>query len=113
MTEPHATPPRLKTIAARLEMAAPLLAVLALVYRATLYWVLPGNGADDPGPAALLDFGLAMLLFLVCLACAAAGVAISIKGPPQDKRLAYRAFFSGVMSFLLYDLLHPYLPRLM
>jgi len=105
--------PKLKRAAAILEVAAIVIALLGLTYRATLFWLLPAGRGDAPGLAPLLDFGLAMLLFVVCVLCAGIGVAISLQGSQGDKRYAYQAFFIGVLSFLLYDLLHPYVPRLM
>jgi len=105
--------PRLKAIAARLEIAVLAIALLALAFRATLYWTLPGGGNGGSGPGALLDFGLALLLFLLCALCASAGVAISVLGERSDKRHAYQAFFIGVLSFLAYDLLYPHVPQLL
>jgi hypothetical protein len=105
--------PKLKRAAAILEVAAIVIALLGLTYRATLFWLLPAASAEAPGLAALLDFGLAMLLFVVCMLCAGVGVAISLQGSQDDKRYAYRAFFIGVLSFFCYDLLHPYVPRLL
>ena len=104
---------RLKAAAAFLEVAAFIITLLALAFRATLYWQLPVSTSDNPGLAPLLDFSLAMLLFAICLLCAGVGVAISLQAGPRDKRHAYQAFFIGVLCFVLYDLLYPYVPRLM
>lgn len=104
---------RFKALARPLEIAAPVLAILALLYRATLYWTLPGGASGEPGTAQLLDLGLALLLFLVGLLCAGAGVAISLFGGQADKGRAYRAFFLGAGSFMLYEFIYPHVPRLM
>lgn len=114
MPTPTSTiPPKLKRATALLEITAISITLLALTYRATLYWWLPSSSNGELGLAPLLDFGLAMLLFVVCLLCAGAGVAISLQASTGEKRFAYRAFFIGVLSFVLYDLAYPYIPRLL
>jgi hypothetical protein len=70
---------RIKRLSLLLQAGAVLTGVVALAYRATLYWALPGGG-DAPGTRDLVDFGLAMMLFLVCALCATSGVAISVLG---------------------------------
>ncbi len=104
---------RIKHLAGLLEKATILLALGALLYRATVYWRLSAGPEQSAGPGEWIDLGLALLLFLVSLACASTGVAISMLGGKSDKPLAYRAFFIGVLSFLGYDLIHPYIPRLL
>lgn len=104
---------KLKTAATYLEITSILISLFALAYRATLYWLLPASSDGTPGLAPLLDFSLAMLLFAVCLLCAGAGVGIHMQGEISDRRYAYRAFFIGVLSFLIYDLLYPHIPRLL
>lgn len=104
---------KVKRLANVLEKMAISLAVWSLFYRATLYWRLPAEPGQDYGLGDLLDLIFALLLFLACLACAGAGAAISILGEKADKSLAYRAFFVGVLSFLITDLLNPHIPRLM
>ena len=103
----------LKRLSIRLQVVTVLIGVVALAFRSTLYWTLPAASGDAPALADLLDFSLAMLLFVVCALCATSGVGISLLGGAGDKRHAYQAFFVGVLSFLAYDLLHPLLPRLM
>jgi hypothetical protein len=103
---------RLKRLAASLEIGVLGLAVLALLFRATVYWQLPAGSGEPYGTGDVIDLGLALLLFLACGFCAICGVAISMLGDKADKRFAFQAFFIGVVSFLAYDLLHPYVPRL-
>ena len=104
---------RLKKVAASLEIGALVIVVWALLFRATLYWKLPPASGEPYGTGDVLDFAFAILLFGVCCLCAMAGVAISLLGDQGDKRFAYQAFFIGVVSFFAYDLLHPYVPRLL
>lgn len=104
---------RLKRLSITLQLGAVMIGVLALAYRATFYWTLPAASGNAAATGEVVDFALALLLFLVCALCATSGVAISVLGERSDKRHAYQAFFVGVLTFLAYDLLHPYLPRLM
>jgi hypothetical protein len=104
---------RLKKLAASLEIAVLVLAVAALVFRATLYWQLPAADGEPYGTGDVLDLALALVLFVVCSLCAVTGVAISILGDRADKRFAYQAFFIGVLSFVAYDWLYPHVPRLL
>lgn len=83
----------IKHFARLLEKSAIGLALGSLFYRATLYWELPAKPGQDYALGDLLDLILALLLFLTCLLCAGAGVAISMLGEKDDKPLAYRAFF--------------------
>lgn len=103
----------IKRLAGILEKVVIGLALLALLYRATLFWRLSAETGQAYGTGDLLDLALALLLFLLCLLCAGVGVAISMLGEKEDKPLAYKAFFVGILSFIGYDLLHPLIPRLM
>lgn len=103
----------IKRAAAYLEVGSVSLALLALAYRASLYWQIAVTEGQAPSTRDLLDFALALLLFVVCGLCATAGVAINLMGERSDRPRAYRAFFVGVVTFLLYDILHPHVPRLL
>lgn len=104
---------RLTRTASYLEIAALVLTVIALGFRATLYWTLHAADGGSAGPAYSIDLGLALLLFATCLTCAGVGVAISLYGTKASKGRAYRAFFVGVLCFLFYDLVYPYVPQLL
>ena len=103
---------QLKPVSFKLEVIAIVLAVFALLYRATMYWHLPIATGEAYGLGDLLDFGLALALFLICILCAAAGVALSTKPDPEQHRLAFRPVLVGILSFVVYYFLHPYVPRL-
>ena len=96
-----------------LEIAAVSLAIIALLYRATVYWQLPPPPGEPYGPGDIIDFAFAMLLFLVCGLCAAAGVASSMSGDGSEQHLAFRPAVIGITSFVGYYLLHPHIPRLL
>ena len=85
-----------------LEAAAVSLAIGALLYRATVYWRFTPAPGEPYGVGDIIDFALAMLLFLVCGLCAAAGVAASM-----------RPAVIGITSFVVYYFLHPHVPRLL
>lgn len=104
---------RLHRAAGLLRVLAPALAVLGLAYRATLYWSLPAGSDGSPGLGPMLDFGLALVVFAVSLLCAGVGVLINLRGTLADRGRAYLTFFVGVGSFLVYELVTPYVPALM
>lgn len=101
---------RLSTI---LEFATVALAILALVFRATLYWLIPVAEGEPYGLGDVLDFGLMILLFLVSSVCASFGVLLSIRGDGLEQRLAFRPVLVGICSFVVYYLVHPQVPRLL
>ncbi|MEM7254010.1 MAG: hypothetical protein AAF493_21535 [Pseudomonadota bacterium] len=96
-----------------LEIITIVLAVGALIYRATVYWKIPVAPGEPYGLGDLIDFGLGLLVFLIACICAACGVGISMTAPPDIKPQAYRPLFIGMGSFLLYYFLHPHVPRLL
>ena len=96
-----------------LEAAAVSLAIGALLYRATVYWRFTLAPGEPYGVGDIIDFALAMLLFLVCGLCAAAGVAASMSGDGTQQHLAFRPAVIGMTSFVVYYFLHPHVPRLL
>lgn len=93
-------------------MLAMAMALGALLFRATLYWVIPVTDGEPYGLADVIDFGLGLVLFLVCTVCAATGVLLSFRQDPEEHRLAFRPVLVGILSFLAYYFLHPHVPRL-
>ncbi|MGR9089589.1 MAG: hypothetical protein ACU85U_03295 [Gammaproteobacteria bacterium] len=100
-------------VARSLEVAAVSLAVGALLYRATAYWLFVPAKGEPYGVGDIIDFALAMLLFLVCGLCAAAGVASSMSGDGTEQHRAFRPAVIGITSFVVYYFLHPHVPRLL
>jgi len=88
-------------------------ALLALVYRATLYWLLPPVAGESFGLGDIVDFGLALELFFLSLLCAASAVVLSLKGQGQAQHLAFRLAVIGITTFVVYYFLHPHMPQLM
>lgn len=89
------------------------MAIAALLYRATVYWTIPVANGDPYGVGDIIDFGFAMVLFLVCAACAATGVLLSFRHDSDDHKLAFRPVLVGILSFGTYFLLHPRVPQLL
>lgn len=90
------------------------LAVAALCFRATLYWLLPPNPGEAYGRGDVVDFALGLLLFFVSCLCAASAVALSMRGDhATDQHLAFRPAVVGITTFVLYYFVHPYVPRLL
>ena len=96
-----------------LEATAVSLAIGALLYRATAYWLFIPAPGEPYGVGDVIDFALAMLLFAVCGLCAAAGVASSMSGDGKEQHLAFRPAVIGITSFVVYYFLHPHVPRLL
>jgi hypothetical protein len=98
-----------------LERTCVTLALVALAFRATLYWRMPAAPGASYGPGDVLDFALGLVLFALCCACAASGVALSLRGAQRDGAAmarAYRPVVIGMTSFVVYYFLHPHVPRL-
>lgn len=104
---------RIKQAVPILEISTLVFAAWSLLYRSTLYWTLPIDQGSRHGLGDTLDLLFALLLFIICFLCAASGVALSLMGGPGEKRLAYRPFLVGVLSFLVYDIVHPHMPKLL
>ena len=103
----------IQRVARVLEVAAVSLALGALLYRATAYWMFVPAQGEPYGIGDIIDFALAMLLFLVFGLCAAAGVAASMSGDGTEQHLAFRPAVIGITSFVVYYFLHPHIPRLL
>ena len=106
---------RYERYARRLETAVLAVAGVAVLFRLTWYWQLPKAEGASYGTGDVLDFALTLLLFLVATACAACGVALSLRGAPgraDDVGRAYRPLLIGITTFVAYYFLAPYLPRL-
>ena len=100
------------TASRALEKGALALAALALIYRASWYWRMPPPAGQTYGMGDIVDFALALALFLVCGACAASGVALGMHTDGHTGA-AYRPAVIGMTTFVAYYLLHPYVPRLL
>lgn len=96
-----------------LEAASIALAIGALLYRGTAYWLFAPAPGEPYGLGDIIDFALAMVLFVVCGLCAAAGLASSMSGDGSEQHLAFRPAVIGITSFVAYYLLHPHVPRLL
>lgn len=103
----------MKRFSVSLEIAVVALAVLALLFRATLYWLIPVAEGEPYGLADVLDFALMVLLFITSSLCAGVGVWLSIRGDELAQRLAFRPVLVGICSFVIYYLIYPHVPRLL
>jgi hypothetical protein len=103
----------MKKVSVTLEIVTVALAILALVFRATLYWLIPGAPGEAYRLGDVLDFGLMVLLFFTGAVCAGLGVVLSMRGNELEQRLAFRPVLIGICSFVIYYLVHPHVPRLL
>ena len=103
----------IKRGSAYLETSALVLAVGALLFRATIYWRMPIELGAEYGVGDIIDFVLGFVLFIICGLCAGAGVALSAMQHPEAQQSAYRPILIGITSFVVYYFVHPYVPRLL
>ena len=96
-----------------LETIAMVLAIGALLFRATIYWKMPIEPGAGYGVGDIIDFVLGFVLFIICGLCAIAGVALSAMQHPEAQQSAYRPILIGITSFVVYYFVHPYVPRLL
>ncbi len=89
------------------------LAVVAVVYRAILYPLIDKPPGASWGNGDVIDFALGLLLFLSGGLCAASGIALSAMADNRDRGAAYRPVLIGMTTFVVYYLVHPYIPFLL
>ncbi len=104
-------PTRLERVARHLEHAVLAVAASAIVFRIGVYAHLPKAEGAAYGSGDVVDFALTLLLFLLATACAACGVAISLRSGQGATSNAYRPVLIGITTFVVYYLLAPQLPR--
>lgn len=103
---------RATRIARGLESAVLALGFAALLYRATLYGLIERPPGAAWGRGDVIDFGLGVVLFLLGGVCAGAGILLSTHPDCSDRGVAYRPVLIGMTTFVVYYLLHPYIPVL-
>ena len=101
-----------KRFSAVLEICVVVLALAALLFRASVYWLLPPLAGESYGWGDVLDFALGLTLFFVSGLCAIMAVVMSIKGQGLEQQLAFRPAVVGITSFVVYYYLHPHMPQL-
>ena len=105
--------PTLPRAARLLETAVLSVAVAGLVFRVAGYARFTRPAGAAWGTGDVIDFGIVLLLFLLSTACAACGVAISLRGAADGRSsqaAAYRPLLVGVTTFVAYYFLAPRLP---
>jgi len=103
----------IKRLARALETATVATALLALGFRATLYWRWPPPPGASYGSGDLVDFGLGLVVFALATLAASCAVALSLRADRAGMAAAYRPLVVGTTTFAVYYFLHPYVPRLL
>lgn len=104
----------LARVARALERGVIALAVAALLYRATVYHLIPRPAGAPWGLADVIDFALGVVLFLLGGICAGVGIALSNRArEPAERGAAHRPVVTGMTAFVVYYLVHPYVPALL
>ena len=106
------SPSRLERIARALETGVLVTAAAGVVFRLGWYWHLPKAPDARYGSGDVVEFALTFVLFMLSTACAASGVAMSLRGPGQTGANPYRPLLVGITTFVAYYFLAPHLPRL-
>ena len=90
-----------------------VLAVLGLLYRATVYWKIPMLPSDPYGLGDIIDlFWFIALLVLAGITLMFSAV-IAFVPQLRNSRLAFVLFLAAVLSPTAYYLIHPFVPRIM
>ena len=105
-------PARLERVARWLERSVLAVAGIAVLFRLSAYWHLPKAAGASYRTGDVVEFGLTLLLFMLGTACAACGVAMSLRGAGAPTDNAYRPLLIGITTFVGYYLLAPQLPQL-
>ncbi len=103
----------LAALARWLERTVLALAAGALLFRALLYPRMPRPAGAAWGSGDVIDFALGLAVFVLGGACAACGIALTARVEDETARgAAYRPVLTGMTTFVLYYLVHPYVPAL-
>ena len=89
-----------------------VLAVLGLLYRATVYWKIPVSPGDPYGLGDVIElFWFVALLVLAGITLMFSAV-IAFVPQLRNARLAFMLFLAAVLSPTAYYLIHPFVPRI-
>ena len=89
-----------------------ILAVLGLLYRATVYWKIPVSPGDPYGLGDVIElFWFVALLVLAGITLMFSAV-IAFVPQLRNARLAFMLFLAAVLSPTAYYLIHPFVPRI-
>jgi len=89
-----------------------MLAVLGLLFRATVYWNIPISPSDPYGLSDVIElFWFVALLVLAGITIMFSAV-IAFVPQLKNARLALILFLAAVLSPTAYYLIHPFVPRI-
>jgi len=89
-----------------------MLAVLGLLFRATVYWKIPVSPSEPYGLSDVIElFWFVALLVLAGITIMFSAV-IAFVPQLKNTRLAFILFFAAVLSPTVYYLIHPFVPRI-
>ncbi len=103
---------RLENIARSLEWAVLAVATAGVAFRLAWYGHMPKADGARYGSGDVVEFGLTFVLFALSTACAACGVAMSLRSEGAPNAKAYRPLLIGITTFVAYYFLAPRLPPL-
>lgn len=103
---------KILSLSGHLQTAVKAVAALAVGFRMFAYNQFPKAPNANYGAADIVDFALALLLFLICAACAASGLAVHLSQASEDRMDVFRPLLLGMTVFAVYAVVYPHIPRL-
>jgi len=89
-----------------------ILAILGLLFRATVYWKIPISPSDPYGLSDVIElFWLVALLVLAGITIMFSAV-IAFVPQLKNARLAFILFLAAILSPTAYYLIHPFVPMI-
>ena len=89
-----------------------MLAVLGLLFRATVYWNIPVSASDPYGLSDVIElFWFVALLVLAGITIMFSAV-IAFVPQLKNARLAFILFLAAILSPTAYYLIHPFVPMI-
>lgn len=88
-----------------------LLAVVGLLYRATLYWKMPLLPGDPYGISDVIEVFWFMALLVLAGLTLMFSAAIAFVPQLRNARLAFVLFLAAILAPVGYYFIHPFVPR--
>jgi len=89
-----------------------VLLLVALLFRATLYWSIPVADDEPYGGGDILEIILFLLIILFSLAAALYATILAVVPKLREKKYILRLLLVGALVPMLYFILHPLMPKL-
>ncbi len=88
------------------------IAIIGLLYRSTVYWLIPVAPGEPYGFGDVLDFGFAVILIFSVGLTVIISLLLMVLWKRKNKKTALNIWVVSVVATVVYYLLYPILPRL-